>query len=47
VNAERRSALHFAAAMGKAPLVERLLKAGAEVDLGDKEGAWSAAVQPG
>ena len=38
VDENRRSALHFAAAMGKAALVERLLKAGGEVDLADKEG---------
>lgn len=34
----RRSAVHFAAAMGKAQLVQRLLAAGGEVDLADKEG---------
>ncbi|KAL4422282.1 hypothetical protein ABPG75_008479 [Micractinium tetrahymenae] len=38
VDENRRSALHFAAAMGKAELVARLLKAGGEVDLADKEG---------
>lgn len=30
--------MHFAAAMGKAQLVQRLLAAGGEVDLADKEG---------
>ena len=34
----RRSALHFAAALGKADLVTRLLQVGAEVDLADKDG---------
>ena len=38
VDADRRSALHFAAALGKAQLVEELLGAGAEVDLADREG---------
>ena len=38
VDENRRSALHFAAAMNKVPLVERLLAAQAEVDLADKEG---------
>lgn len=38
LNEERRSALHFAAALGKAELVKKLLDAGAEVDLGDIEG---------
>ena len=38
LNPDRRSALHFAAALGKAALVQRLIKSGAEVDLGDKEG---------
>ncbi|KAL4419209.1 hypothetical protein ABPG77_000603 [Micractinium sp. CCAP 211/92] len=38
VDENRRSALHFAAAMGKPDLVTRLLKAGGEVDLADKEG---------
>lgn len=38
LNEDRRSALHFAAALGKADLVRRLVKEGAEVDLGDKEG---------
>ena len=38
VDENRRSALHFAAAMGKAALVGRLLARGAEVDLADKEG---------
>ena len=38
LNPERRSALHFAAALGKADLVRRLIKSGAEVDLGDMEG---------
>ena len=36
----RRSALHFAAAMNKVALVERLLAAEAEVDLADKEGEY-------
>ncbi len=40
VDENRRSAVHFAAAMGKAQLVQRLLAAGGEVDLADKEGAW-------
>jgi hypothetical protein len=35
----RRSALHFAAALGKADLVRALVHNGADVDLGDKEGA--------
>lgn len=34
----RRTALHFAAALGKAQLVEKLLAAGGEVDLADKDG---------
>jgi signal recognition particle protein len=34
----RRSALHFAAALGRADLVRRLLGEGAQVDLADKEG---------
>lgn len=34
----RRSALHFAAALGKADLVRALVHEGADVDLGDKEG---------
>ena len=34
----RRTALHFAAALGKAQLVQNLLAAGAEVDLADKDG---------
>ncbi|KAK9828851.1 hypothetical protein WJX72_002407 [[Myrmecia] bisecta] len=38
VNADRRSALHFAAAIGNANCVRMLCQAGAEVDLGDKEG---------
>lgn len=38
VDDARRSALHFAAALGRAELVERLLEQGAEVDLADKEG---------
>jgi signal recognition particle protein len=38
LNEDRRSALHFAAALGKADLVRRLIREGAEVDLGDKEG---------
>ena len=38
LNPDRRSALHFAAALGKVDLVRRLIKSGAEVDLGDKEG---------
>jgi signal recognition particle protein len=38
LNEDRRSALHYAAALGKADLVKRLIKSGAEVDLGDKEG---------
>lgn len=38
LNEDRRSALHFAAALGKADLVRRLVNEGAEVDLGDKEG---------
>ncbi len=38
LNPDRRSALHFAAALGKADLVRRLIKSGAEVDLGDMEG---------
>ncbi|PRW45505.1 signal recognition particle 43 kDa chloroplastic [Chlorella sorokiniana] len=38
VDENRRSAVHFAAAMGKAQLVQRLLAAGGEVDLADKEG---------
>jgi ankyrin repeat protein len=38
VDASRRSGLHFAAALGRAALVERLLTEGAEVDLADKEG---------
>lgn len=38
VDENRRSALHFAAAMAKPELVTRLLKSGAEVDLADKEG---------
>lgn len=38
LNPDRRSALHFASALGKADLVRRLIKAGAEVDLGDMEG---------
>ena len=38
VDENRRSALHFAAALGKPKLVQRLAEAGAEVDLADKEG---------
>lgn len=38
VDDARRSALHFAAALGKPALVQRLLSEGAEVDLADKEG---------
>ena len=38
VDDSRRTALHFAAALNKAELVQRLLDAGAEVDLADKEG---------
>jgi signal recognition particle protein len=38
VDDSRRTALHFAAALNKAELVQRLLAAGAEVDLADKEG---------
>jgi signal recognition particle protein len=38
VDENRRTALHFAAALGRAALVSRLLSAGAEVDLSDKEG---------
>jgi signal recognition particle protein len=38
LNEERRSALHFAAALGRAELVRRLIREGAEVDLGDQEG---------
>jgi len=38
VDESRRTALHFAAALNKAELVQRLLAAGAEVDLADKEG---------
>lgn len=38
LNEERRSALHFAAALGKAELVKKLIREGAEVDLGDIEG---------
>lgn len=38
VDDARRSALHFAAALGRAELVKRLLDQGAEVDLADKEG---------
>ena len=38
VDESRRSALHFAAALGRAQLVTNLLAAGAEVDLADKEG---------
>lgn len=38
LNPDRRSALHFAAALGKADIVRRLIKSGAEVDLGDTEG---------
>jgi signal recognition particle protein len=38
VDENRRTALHFAAALNKAELVQRLLAAGAEVDLADKEG---------
>lgn len=38
VDENRRSALHFAAGLGKAPLCQKLLQAGAEVNLGDKEG---------
>ncbi len=34
----RRSALHFAAALGKVDLVRNLVHNGAEVDLGDKDG---------
>jgi signal recognition particle protein len=34
----RRSALHFAAALGKVDLVRALVHNGADVDLGDKEG---------
>ena len=43
VDENRRSALHFAAAMAKPELVTRLLKSGAEVDLADKEGERVAA----
>ena len=38
VDDARRSALHFAAGLGKPDIVRRLLQAGAEVDLADKEG---------
>jgi signal recognition particle protein len=38
VDDNRRTALHFAAALNKAELVQRLLTAGAEVDLADKDG---------
>jgi ankyrin repeat protein len=38
VDENRRSALHFAAAMNKVDLVQRLLAAEAEVDLADKDG---------
>lgn len=37
----RRSALHFAAALGKADLVRALVHYGADVDLGDKDGGWA------
>lgn len=54
VDENRRSAVHFAAAMGKAQLVQRLLAAGGEVDLADKEGeqrcqqfqGWSSGCAP-
>jgi hypothetical protein len=39
VDAERRSALHFAAALGRAPLARRLLAKGADANLADKDGA--------
>jgi hypothetical protein len=39
VDAERRSALHFAAALGRAPLARRLLAEGADANLADKDGA--------
>ncbi len=35
-----RSALHFAAALGKVDCVRLLLEAGADPNLQDKEGAW-------
>lgn len=38
VDENYRTALFFAAALGKAPLVERLVKEGAEVNMADKEG---------
>ncbi|KAL4852722.1 Signal recognition particle protein [Chlorella vulgaris] len=38
VNEDRRSAVHFFAARGNAEVVQRLLKAGGEVGLADKEG---------
>jgi len=38
VDDSRRSALHFAAALGRVNLVRALLAVGAEVDLADKEG---------
>ena len=41
VDENRRSALHFSAALGKPALVQSLAGAGAEVDLADREGKWS------
>lgn len=38
IDENRRCALHFAAALGKAELVEALVRSGADVDLGDKDG---------
>jgi hypothetical protein len=40
VNEDRRSAVHFFAARGNAEVVQRLLKAGGEVGLADKEGGY-------
>jgi ankyrin repeat protein len=34
-----RSALHFAAALGNVKITQMLCQAGADVDLGDKDGA--------
>ena len=46
IDDNRRSALHFAAALGKADLIKALVHYGAAVDLGDKDGvlrrAWYA-----
>lgn len=40
VNEEGRSALHFAAALGKVGATRMLCQAGAVVDAQDRDGAW-------